>query len=114
MSAESYGGLVDIDRRGAHTVMRLSGEVDAATVQRFRGEVPGVLPAVDLIDAGGVTFMSASGVSLVLAVQSRSRRVGRPGRIDRTTHHLEWLIALLDLRLEDGQITTCSPPRPSW
>ena len=71
-------GAITIEQDGAdRRVLCLRGDVDTAVATRFatsqgRGRV-----AVDAIDAGGVTFISSSGLALLLLCAEASVAAGR-------------------------------------
>jgi anti-anti-sigma factor len=92
-------GVIRVEHRGPVTVLRLCGEVDADAVEGFSDRCCGVVPAVDVIDSREVTFIGASGVSLLLAVQERSRALGYAGHLVRPAACVQRLIALLGLHL---------------
>lgn len=113
------GGVVGLQRRGRLAVLRLSGEVDADAVEAFWERVSGVPPAVDRIDSTEVTFLGARGVSLLLAVQARSRDLGYAGHLERPAECVEWILALLGLLSVNGRIVEVRGPvddgeAPSW
>ena len=70
-------GSIAIEDEGGSRVLVLRGDLDAAVVAAFRA-AQGAQPAVvDAIDAGAVTFMSSTGVAVMLLAVEASRAAGR-------------------------------------
>jgi anti-anti-sigma factor len=63
----------DVDRR----VLCLRGDVDTAVATRFTSSQGRERVAVDAIDAGAVTFISSSGLALMLLCVEASLAAGR-------------------------------------
>lgn len=59
-------------------VLHLTGEIDAAVVDQFERSVAGAAPPVVAVDASAVTFMSSSGVALLLRQTEGQRQAGDP------------------------------------
>jgi anti-anti-sigma factor len=71
-------GSITIDPDGDDRwVLRLRGEVDTAVAARFTREQGRERVAVDAIDAGAVTFISSSGLALMLLTVEASVGAGR-------------------------------------
>ena len=70
-------GAVTLEREPDGLVLCLTGEVDAAVVDRFTADPDHQPVPVAAIDAGAVTFISSAGVALMLrwAGATRSWRV---------------------------------------
>jgi anti-anti-sigma factor len=70
-------GRITVDCRGTDRVLRLAGEIDAATVAAFEaensGDIPGDRAPITVVDLADVTFLSSSAVSFLI------RQTG-PGR----------------------------------
>ena len=71
-------GAITIEREGAdRRVLCLRGDVDTAVATRFTSAQGRERVVVDAIDAGGVTFISSSGLALMLLCAEASRAAGR-------------------------------------
>ena len=71
--------LVEVSDDDAVPVIRLTGDIDMLTSQRLRGAVADVLeerPTDELVfDIAGVGFVDSSGLSVLINVAQRGRRV---------------------------------------
>lgn len=65
-------GSITIEREAGQTVLCLAGEVDGAVVEQFEHASGERLPPVDVVDAGAATFLSSSGVRLLIRVRQES------------------------------------------
>jgi anti-anti-sigma factor len=74
--------LEDADRR----VLCLSGDVDTAVATRFAGAHRRDRIIVDAIDAGTVTFISSSGLALMLMSAEASIAAGRNPVLRAASH----------------------------
>jgi anti-anti-sigma factor len=73
-------GAITVEREGAdHWVLCLRGDVDTAVATRFTSSQERRHVVVDAIDAGGVTFISSSGLALMLLCSEASMAAGRRG-----------------------------------
>ena len=70
------GSIAIEDERGSG-VLRLRGELDSAVVARFRTEHRGEPLVVDAIDAGDVSFISSTGLAVMLRTVEESLAAGR-------------------------------------
>ena len=71
-------GSITIEREGAgRRVLWLRGEVDTAVATRFTSSQRRDQVEVDAIDAGTVTFISSSGLALLLVCVEASLAAGR-------------------------------------
>ena len=71
-------GVITIEHEGAdRRVLCLSGEVDTAVATRFTTAQGRQRVAVDAIDAGDVTFISSSGLAVLLLYAEASVAAGR-------------------------------------
>lgn len=71
-------GSITIEHEGAdRRVLCLRGDVDTAVATRFASSVGRERVAVDAIDAGTVTFISSSGLALLLTCVEASLAAGR-------------------------------------
>ena len=70
-------GSITIEDEGAdRRVLCLSGDVDTAVATRFASSQRRDKVVVDAIDAGGVTFISSSGLALLLMCAEASLAAG--------------------------------------
>ena len=106
-------GSITIEREGAdRRVLCLRGDVDTAVATRFTSSQGRERVAVDAIDAGGVTFISSSGLALMLLCVEASRR-SRPapgaarGVPSRSTGRCSWRGSTASSR---GRSPTGAPP----
>jgi anti-anti-sigma regulatory factor len=77
--------LEDPDRR----VLCLRGEVDTAVATRFANSQRRDRVVVDAIDAGTVTFISSSGLALMVMCAEASRAAGRPPVLRAASHPVD-------------------------
>jgi len=71
-------GSITIEREGADRwVLCLRGDVDTEVATRFTSSQGRQRIVVDAIDAGGVTFISSSGLALMLICTEASVAAGR-------------------------------------
>jgi anti-anti-sigma factor len=82
MDAEQGGrppaGAITVEREGADGwVLCLRGDVDTAVAARFSSARERQRVVVDAIDAGSVTFISSSGLALMLLCIEASAAAGR-------------------------------------
>ncbi|SOC50178.1 anti-anti-sigma factor [Blastococcus aggregatus] len=76
-SAGAAGSItVELESSGRR-VLRLAGNVDTAVAARFRAEHGREREPVDAVDAGAVTFISSSAVSLIVMFVEASVAAGR-------------------------------------
>ena len=77
-SGRSPAGAITVEREGAeHWVLCLRGDVDTAVAARFTSARERQRVVVDAIDAGSVTFISSSGLALMLLCIEASLAAGR-------------------------------------
>jgi anti-anti-sigma factor len=83
-------GSVTIEREGAdRRVLWLRGDVDTAVATRFTSSQRGARVAVDAIDAGTVTFISSSGLALMLMCAEASVAAGRRPVLRAASHPVD-------------------------
>ena len=71
-------GAITVEREDADRwVLCLRGDVDTAVATRFASSQGRQRVVVDAIDAGGVTFISSSGLALMLLCAEASVAAGR-------------------------------------
>ena len=77
-SGRSAAGAITVEREGAERwVLCLRGDVDTAVATRFTNARERQRVVVDAIDAGSVTFISSSGLALMLLCIEASLAAGR-------------------------------------
>ena len=90
-------GAVTLEREPDGLVLRLTGEVDAAVVDRFTAD-PDHQPApVTALDAGAVTFISSAGVALMLRWAQTSSLGGRPVLLRRSARCVDRVLQQMGL-----------------
>ena len=70
-------GTIAVELEGDRRVLWLRGVVDTAVATRFAGSQRRDRVVVDAIDAGAVTFISSSGLALLLMCVEASTAAGR-------------------------------------
>ncbi len=96
-------GAVTIEREGPdRRVLCLRGDVDTAVATRFTTAQGRDRVVVDAIDAGGVTFISSSGIALMLLCAEASIAAGRRPVLRAASH-------LVDRALQLAGIDTVFP-----
>jgi anti-anti-sigma factor len=83
-------GSITIEDEGAdRRVLCLRGAVDTAVATRFTSSHGRERVAVDAIDAGGVTFISSSGLALLLTSVEASLAAGRSPMLRAASHQVD-------------------------
>ena len=83
-------GSITIEHEGAdRRVLRLRGDVDTEVATRFTTAQRRQRPVVDAIDAGGVTFISSSGLALMLMSMEASLAAGRHPMLRAASHPVD-------------------------
>jgi anti-anti-sigma factor len=70
-------GLITVEAEGDRRILVLRGDIDSAVVARFKEEQGRQPPAVDAIDAGEVSFLSSTGIALLLRCSEAAVAAGR-------------------------------------
>jgi anti-anti-sigma regulatory factor len=94
----SLTGLVRLERHGDTRLLRLEGDVDDEVLRAFTrryGAAPEEV-AVDVIDAGAVTYLGLAGMRFLVAVHEASLAAGRAGTLARRSRCVVRLAALCD------------------
>jgi len=99
-------GRVTVRRTASGTHLRLAGEVDAAVLADFQAG-QGTPEPVDVIDASGVTFLSAQAAELIAVWARVSTDAGRAGVLRRPSRQVRRVLELTGL---DGEVRI-PPPR---
>ncbi len=90
-------GAITIQDEGSRQVLCLRGEVDSAAVARFR-ELQRSQPAVvDAIDAGGVSFISSTGLAVMIRCVEASSAAGRPPVLRASSHVVDRLVRMFGM-----------------
>jgi anti-anti-sigma factor len=83
-------GSITIEREGADRwVLCLRGDVDTAVATQFTSSQGRQRVVVDAIDAGDVTFISSSGLALLLICVEASRAAGRLAMLRAASHPVD-------------------------
>ena len=83
-------GSITIEHEGAdRCVLCLRGAVDTAVATRFTSAQGRERVAVDAIDAGAVTFISSSGLALMLLCVEASLAAGRQPVLRAASHQVD-------------------------
>src|SRR4051812_16045123 len=88
-------GVITIENEDAgRRVLCLSGDVDTAVATQFTTAQGRTRLPVDAIDAGGVTFISSSGLALLLLYAEASFAAGRNPVLRAASHRVEQALRL--------------------
>jgi anti-anti-sigma factor len=107
-------GAITIEDEGDRRVLCLRGEVDSAVVARFRqqqGSQPGV---VDAVDAQGVSFISSTGLAVMIRCAEASLAAGAHPVLRASSHPVDRLLQMFgmnDLFPRPQDTTERSEPR---
>jgi anti-anti-sigma factor len=83
-------GSISIEDEGAdRRVLHLRGDVDTEVATRFTASQRRERVAVDAIDAGAVTFISSSGLALLLLCAEASLAAGRHPMLRAASHPVD-------------------------
>ena len=106
-------GSITIEHEGAdRRVLCLSGDVDTAVATRFTRSQGRDRVVVDAIDAGAVTFISSSGLALLLLSVEASRAAGRHPTLRAASRTVERALQLagIDSVFPRSEAATAPPP----
>jgi len=70
-------GAITIEEEGSLRVLRLRGELDSAAVARYQELRRSETGVVDAIDAAGVSFISSTGLAVMIRSAEASLAAGR-------------------------------------
>ena len=88
-------GSITIEHEGAdRRVLCLRGDVDTEVATRFKSLQGRERVAVDVIDAGAVTFISSSGLALLLLCLEASLAAGRQTVLRAASHPVDRALRL--------------------
>lgn len=93
----SLAGDVRVEYGSRGPVLWLSGEVDAAVVDRFERRMGASPPPLAAIDAGEVTFIDCAGIEFLLRWARASSLLGTDAELRRCSPPVLRLIELLGL-----------------
>jgi anti-anti-sigma factor len=90
-------GAITIEDEGSRRVLCLRGEVDSAVVARFR-QLQGSQPAVvDVIDAQGVSFISSTGLAVMIRCAEASLAAGAHPVLRASSHSVDRLLQMFGM-----------------
>jgi anti-anti-sigma factor len=95
-SVEDLRNCVVISSSDRATVFKLSGELDLAVATIVRAELANVDGDVEL-DCAGLTFIDASGVSLLVEIHTLCTDRGAKLTIVNAPHCVTWMLSLTRL-----------------
>jgi anti-anti-sigma factor len=104
-------GSITVDIEGDGRVLALRGDIDSAVVARFRAGLGGAWPAVDSIDAGAVSFISSTGIAVMLRCSDAAVAAGRERPVLRAASHVTKRV--LQLAGLDTALLRQAPPTGS-
>jgi anti-anti-sigma factor len=87
-------GSIAVEDEGDRRVLILRGELDAAVVSSFQATQRAEPVVVDAIDAAAVTFMSSTGVAVMLLSVEASRAAGRSPVLRASSHVVDRLLRM--------------------
>jgi anti-anti-sigma factor len=70
-------GSITVEADGDRRILVLRGDIDSAVVARFAKEQDRELPAIDAIDAGAVSFLSSTGIAVLVRFAEAALAAGR-------------------------------------
>jgi anti-anti-sigma factor len=70
-------GSITVEDEGGRRVLCLRGDIDSAVVARFRNAHGRGWPDIDSIDAGAVSFISSTGLAVMLRCSDAAVAAGR-------------------------------------
>ena len=87
-------GSITIKAEGDLRVLCARGELDSAVVQEFKDRQGREPLVVDAIDAGGVTFISSTGIAVMLRCVEASRAAGRAAVLRASSPRVDRVLQL--------------------
>ena len=87
-------GSIAIEDEGDRRVLFLRGELDAEVVSAFQAAQRAQPVVVDAIDAAAVTFMSSTGIAVMLLTVQASDAAGRSPVLRASSHFVDRLLRL--------------------
>jgi anti-anti-sigma factor len=90
----SQPGVIRIEDEGSRRVLCLRGDLDSAVVARFRELRRSEPVLVDEIDADGVSFISSTGLAMMITCVEASFAAGRSPVLRASSHAVDRLLQL--------------------
>ena len=90
-------GAITIEDEGGRRVLRLRGELDSAAVARFRELRGSEWGVVDAIDADGVSFISSTGLAVMILCMEASLEAGRRPVLRASSHAVDRLVRMFGM-----------------
>lgn len=87
-------GSITIEMEGDLRVLCARGELDSGVVQEFKDRQGREPMVVDAIDAGAVTFISSTGVAVMLRCLEASRAAGREAVLRASSARVDRVLQL--------------------
>ncbi|MGZ6838905.1 MAG: STAS domain-containing protein [Frankiaceae bacterium] len=87
-------GSITIEAEGDLRVLCARGELDSAVVQEFRDRQGREPLVVDAIDAGAVTFISSTGIAIILRCLEASKAAGRAAVLRASSPRVDRVLQL--------------------
>src|SRR3954449_9870128 len=104
-------GAITVETEDGRRVLSLTGDIDSAVVARFRDTYGPAWPAVDSIDAGNVSFISSTGLAVMLRCSDAAVAAGRERPVLRAASHVTKRV--LQLAGLDTALLRHAPPTGS-
>jgi anti-anti-sigma factor len=89
-------GSITLERDGAGSVLRLTGDVDAPVVEQFEAANPDTVP-VDVVDVGDMTYIDSSGLGFLVRWARAASGSGQPPVLRRPTRRFDQVLDLTGL-----------------
>jgi anti-anti-sigma factor len=86
-SDESLAGSITVETDGDRRILWMRGDIDSAVVARFKEDHGRVWPAIDIIDAGDVSFISSTGLAVMIRCSEAALAAGRGRPVLRSVSH---------------------------
>ena len=87
-------GSIAVEDEDGRRVLVLRGDLDGAVVARFQADQGAEPVVVDAIDAAEVTFLSSTGVAVMLLSVEASRAAGRSPVLRTSSHVVDRLLRM--------------------
>ena len=99
-------GSITIEREGDRRVLYLRGELDTAVAERFRRQQGREPLVVEVIDAGGVSFISSTALAVMVRCAEASLAAGRRPALRTSSHAVERILRLAGVEAAFGRAET--------
>ncbi len=70
-------GSITVEAEGDRRILFLRGDIDSAVVARFTKDQGRERPVIDAFDAGAVSFLSSTGIAVLLRLSEAAVAAGR-------------------------------------